>query len=82
MTISINYVTKIATLSATGDTNVFTLNAEDLIEARSAWWVAANKTKNVADMQRFKSVELEALRQLRMETDNKISSGKITPSKF
>lgn len=82
MTVSVNYVTKIATLSASGDTNVFTINAEDLIESRAAWWVATNKTKNVADMQRFKSNELDALKQLRLETDNKLSSGKITSSKF
>jgi hypothetical protein len=82
MTISVNYVAKIATLSASGDTNVFTINAEDLIESRAAWWVATNKTKNKDDMSRFKSVELEALAQLRLETKNKVSSGRITPSKF
>jgi hypothetical protein len=82
MTVSVNYVAKIATLSASGDENVFTLNAEDLIESRAAWWVATKKTKNRDDMARFKSDELEALKQLRKETDRKVSSGKITPSKF
>lgn len=82
MTISVNYVVKMATLSATGDTNAFTLNAEDLIESRAAWWVASRKTKNRDDMARFKADEIEALNQLRAQNDKQLSSGYIKPTQF
>lgn len=81
-TVSYAYVTKVATLSASADTNVFTLHAEDLIEARASWWVAKNKVQNFGRAQEFKTMEGEALRQLKYETTSKKAAGKITPTQF
>lgn len=81
-TVSYEYMTKLATLSATSDTNVFTLNAEDLIEARACWWISMNKVQNTRRASEFKSMESEALRQLKNETTTRKASGKITPTQF
>jgi len=82
LTVSVHYSPKIATLAADADTNVFTLNAEDLIEARACWWIASRKTREITRAQVFKGDELDALKQLRLETVNKISSGRIMPTSF
>ncbi len=81
-TVSYEYVTKVSTLSSSADTNVFTIHAEDLIEARASWWVAKNKTQNFNRAQEFKLMESEALRQLKNETTSKKAAGKITPTQF
>ena len=81
-TVSYNFVQKTATLSATTDSNFFTTNAEDLIESRALWWLCVNKTRNPVLAQNAKQTELEALRNLKSETTNKLTSGRLKPTKF
>lgn len=81
-TVSYVYQTKVSTLSSSADTNVFTIHAEDLIEARAAWWIALNKTQNSRRASEFKSIELDALSALKRETANRMSSGTLTPTQF
>lgn len=82
MTVSVVYATRYATLSATTDYNAFTTNAQDLIESRAEWFIRAKKLRDYNGAQVAKENELEALAQLRIESDKKISSGRITPTKF
>lgn len=81
-TVSYNFVQKTATLSATTDSNAFTTNAEDLIESRALWWICVNKTRNPVLAQTAKQTELEALRNLKSETTNKLAAGRLRPTSF
>lgn len=81
-TVSYNFVQKTATLSATTDSNFFTTNAEDLIEARALWWICSYKTRNIKLAQSSKINEQDALSNLRSETTSKLASGIICPTKF
>ena len=69
-----------ATLSASGDTNDFTAEAEDLIEARARWWLYQRVLKDVANASLAKAEEAEALSSLREKTVNLISTGRIKPA--
>jgi hypothetical protein len=68
-----------ANLSASGDTNDFTTEGEDLIEARSRWWVCKRILKDVNGADLAKAEELEALQGLRDKTDGLVSTGTIRP---
>lgn len=81
-TISYTFIKKMTTLSAAGDSNEFTNNASDLIEARACWWLYLTKIKNGAAAQAMKQVEMDQLNYLDCETTMKTSSGKVTPTKF
>lgn len=69
-----------ATLSASSDSNDFTTDAEDLIEARARWWVCLRILKDYSAAQIAKGEEMEALQSLRTKTVNRISTGKIRPA--
>lgn len=81
-TITVSYTKSYADLSAGSDTNDFTDNAQDLIEARACWWICSRILKNqeLADMS--KQDESDALLALYAETERMTSTGKIVPSSF
>lgn len=76
-TVSLTYIKRLATLSASTDTNAFLTDANDLIEARAAWWVASRKMRNMELAQSFKQDEAEALEILRRETMQRATSGRV-----
>jgi len=78
-TVSLTYIKRLATLSASTDTNAFLTQAEDLIEARAMWWVASRKMRNLNLAQSFKVDENEALGAVVSETEQRALSGKVTP---
>lgn len=69
-----------ATLSASSDTNDFTTEAEDLIEARARWWLYSNILKEPQNAAVAKAAEVEALNALREKTTKLISTGTIQPA--
>ena len=81
-TVSYTYVKKMTTLSAAGDSHEFTNNASDLIEARACWWLYLTKIKNKPAADAMKEVELGELSSLISETNSKVGSGRVTPTKF
>jgi len=81
-TVSYQFFPKMAELTTGTDTNVLMENAEDLIEAHAAWWVASRKMRNFVLAAQFKQDEMEALRQVRRESGGKLASGHITPTQF
>lgn len=81
-TVSYTYIKKMTTLSAVGDSNEFTNNASDLIEARACWWLYLTKIKNGAAAQAMKEEELNQLACLKGETSFKTSSGRVKPTQF
>lgn len=78
----LNYTTRLSTLSADADSNAWTTQAQDLIEARALWWIHNYKTRNVVAAQAAKSAELEALRFLRDESTGKKATGRIKGTSF
>ena len=68
-----------ATLSASGDTNDFTTDAEDLIEARARWWLYARVLKDMPNATVAKTEEIEALQSLRSKSTSRISTGRVKP---
>lgn len=81
-TVSYTYVKKMTTLSAAGDTNEFTNNASDLIEAHACWWLYLTKIKNPGAANAMKEVEMTLLSSLHGETNSKTGSGRVTPTQF
>jgi hypothetical protein len=81
-TASYVYLAKAASLTSTDSTNTFTLNAEELIEARAMWWLNQFKLKNVSMAREWKTVETEALGAIRGESTNHLTSGKLRPTQF
>lgn len=73
-TATLNVITAPATLSATSDTNVFTENAEALIESRAAAYICLRYTDDQDRAKVFKMLEQEALFELRKR------SGRLTPT--
>jgi len=63
-TATFNVVKEPATLSVSGDSNVFTEHAEDLITARAAANVCLKYTEDYERAQTFKLLEQEALMEL------------------
>lgn len=68
-----------ANLSASSDTNDFTTEAEDLIEARARWWIYKRVIKSNEHANSAKEEEIEALSGLRAKTVQLISTGSIRP---
>ena len=79
-TVSINYATKFATLSATSDSNGFTVHAEDLIEARAEWYLKLRKVRDFQGAEAAKISENDALVRVRAENDKKSSVESIKPT--
>ena len=81
-TITISYQQKYTALSADADTNDFTTDAEDLIEARSRWWLYKNVIKDREEADLAKQDELDALNSLREKTRKLIATGYVKPTCF
>lgn len=81
-TITVSYTKSYADLSAGSDTNDFTNNAEDLIEARATWWIYSQILKNADDAAIWKQNEREALMALQDETMRITATGKLVPTSF
>jgi hypothetical protein len=79
-TITISYQQKYAELSADGDTNDFTTDAEDLIEARARWWIYSRIIKDQEQANIAKAEEADALQNLRIKTEK--LTGVITSTSF
>jgi len=76
-TVSLTYIKKAQSLTAVGSSNLFTLNAQDLIEARACWWVATMKMRNTPLAQEYKKVEMDAETALVGETEQRATSNKV-----
>lgn len=81
-TITLSYQNSYADLSADGDYNDFTTYAEDLIEARSMWFLQAQIIKDIEGASVSKQVETDALYSLMRRTNRMVSSGSIRPTQF
>jgi len=81
-TIDISYLKSYSDLSADSDTNDFTDNAEDLIEARACWWMYSRMLRNTEAAQASKADEQEALGALKNQTNRLIASNRVRPTQF
>jgi hypothetical protein len=77
-TVSLSYIKRPATLSASADSNAWTTQAEDLIEARAMWWVASRKMRNLNLAGAYKQDEKESLTALQNESEKRASSNQVT----
>ena len=78
-TITLFYQQEFAELSADADTNAWTTDAEDLIEARARWWLYKRVIRDFEEAREAKTEEAEALDILEEETIRQISTGRIRP---
>ncbi len=81
-TITVYYHQSYSDLSADGDSNDWTNNAEDLIESRAQWWINKRLLKNPGEAASHKEAELDALRRLQDRTNRLIATGKIRKTHF
>lgn len=82
LTITVSYAKLYTALSADGDTNDFTEEAEDLIESRAEWWLYSRVIKDYDAAQIAKQAEESALITLQKETTRLTSSGFRRPTSF
>ena len=80
-TVGISAVVKPATLSVTGNSNVWTNNAQELIESRTAANVCMRFIRDDTLANNFKLLESEALENLRRKESRREPS-RIIPTKF
>lgn len=76
-TVTVYFKKTYAQLSADGDTNDWTEEAEDLIEARARWAIYNGIIKDYEDASYAKTAELEALAALQSKTTMLISTGSV-----
>lgn len=69
------------TLSASTDTNAWTTHAEELIEARAAWYVATYQYRDVETGVVFKGLEKDALNNLRSKEAMR-ATNRVRPTTF
>lgn len=81
-TVTFRAYRKYTTLSASTDTNAWTVNAEELIKARAMWWLGMTRLRNPTLAQASKEIEMQALTTLRRKTNNLTATGKTTPTSF
>jgi hypothetical protein len=81
-TINLSYQKNYTALSADADTNDWTTEAEDLIEARACWWLNSRIIKNVDEAAVNKADETEALNALIEKTNQLIGTGIIKPTYY
>lgn len=80
LTISYQYI--LTTLSASGDSNFWTNDAESLIRARAKKLVALHVMGDEDLAQRMAAVEMEELSAMRKRTNKLITSGRIKATPF
>lgn len=81
-TLTVSYQKSYAVLALDADTNDFTVEAEDLIEARASYWIYERLLKSDQDAARSKVEEQEALRALNIRTCDIVSTGQISSTRF
>lgn len=81
-TVTVYYNKSYAELSNDSDSNDFTTEAEDLIEARTRWYLYSQVIRNQEGAQNAKQEELDAVSNLRTATLRKTGSGKIHSTQF
>lgn len=74
-TITMAYVDKLTALSADGDSNAWTTDAEELIRSRASWKLFTNIVRNQERAAIAKAQEIEALASLKRETRMRRSNG-------
>jgi len=80
-TVGISCTRTSATLSVTTDSNIWTNNAQQLIESRAAATVCMRYLKDMEQAQAFKILEKDALYKLMRRESNK-SAGRVIPTNF
>ena len=78
--LTLDYYEILAELSAGTDTNAWTTTAEELIEARAMWWLAATVMRNPSVANASKEREMDAYNRLRSRATLQVSSGKLRSS--
>lgn len=83
-TVSISYIKKYDTLTADGDTNDFTDNAEDLLESRARWWLYKRILHDRERAVEAKEDEMDAFNNLTSLTDKRVDTGgtPLTPTDY
>lgn len=76
-TVTVYFKKNYAQLSADGDTNDWTEEAEDLIESRARWWLYKRIIKDYEAAAEAKGEEIEALSSLQSKTTMLISTGAV-----
>ena len=71
-----------ATLSATSDTSVWTVEAESLIRARTKYLLSAGRFKDAEGASFYKSLEQEEYTRLKDQTEKLLNTGKLVGSGF
>ncbi len=81
-TVTMAYIKRLATLSASGDSNAWTTDAEELIRQRAKCDLFANVIRSPDEAMACRQYELIALDNLTAETVSRISTGHIRPTAF
>lgn len=81
LTATLYYQKNYTTLSASSDTNEFLVYAEDLIEARSRWWINSRIIKDYEAADRDSAEESQALQPLLRQNENQ-SEMSVRPTCF
>ena len=81
-TVTYYYRKSYTELSADGDNNDWTNNAEDLIEARATWWLHNRITKDKDEAQIAKAEEMEALRALHTKNRMLLPAQNVVATSF
>ncbi len=68
-TMRIAYTKTYSQLSADSDTNDWTTDAEDLIEARALWTIYSRTIKDDEEANKYKAIEQDALEDLMVKTE-------------
>lgn len=79
-TVTVYFKKTYTQLSADGDTNDWTEEAEDLIEARARWWIWKRIKRNHEEAGEAKLEEIEALKALESKSTMLLSSGSVRKS--
>lgn len=78
-TVVVDYQKRLATLSASTDSNAWTNQASQLIKAHTKAALAANRWKDFEAAQAWAVVEERELERLRLQTEKLLATGKISP---
>lgn len=83
--LELGYVKKLSDLSATGDTNAWMVDAEELIRTRAKVDLLENRIRGSESFQEAAQLrirEAQALSQLRLETNRRRATGRLKPTRF
>ncbi len=81
-TVTVSYRKSYAAMTVDADTNDFTTNAEDLIEARASWWLYSRVLKDYDAATVAKQEEIDSLSALRARTEGITGTGEVYPTGF